>query len=279
MFCYSHPYRVLSDIERATNLSVVPRMDPIRVDNRKTVLALWLKADWAERARLWYNREGWPIFWVFWIVGKVIGSASFSDNYIPEAFLFAAIASAIPYIIEWQFLKPKLLLKLSCELQIWLFHLNAIVFCATLCDLYNWAVYRTTFVFCSTFLGLVSAINLDAHPVHTRSFHMKVSFPIGIGSLSFLIYCAFKNVPQSNIRSFRIHTLTFWNKSSFFFSGVILLAFLLKNIFLTWKDPNGTVMIKSRCQISGTEPRLDDVTSHVEVSTENRSNKPMCGNR
>jgi len=276
MACHCHSYRELSHIERAPILSVVPSMDPIRVHNRETVLGLWLKADRAERARLWYNRDGWQLFWVLWIVGKIIGCIAFSVNYIPEVFLFSAMACAIPYIIESQFLKPVLLLKLSFTLQIWFFIFQATVFCSMLCDLYKWALYRTIFVFCSTFLGLVSAINLDAHPVHTRSFHMKLSFPIGIGSLIFLIYCVFRDVPESNIRSFTlrftIFNFTWGNKSLFSSSGVVLLAFLLKNIFLTWRDPHGTVMIKSRCQIRGTEPQLDDVTIHLEVNIEGRSN-------
>lgn len=271
MACHCHAYRELSHIERAPNLSVVPRMEPIRVHNRETVLGLWLKADRAERARLWYNRHGWQLFWVLWIVGKIIGCATFSVDYMPEVFIFSDIACAIPYIIESQFLKPVLLLKLFCTLQIWFFLFQAAVFCVMLCDLYNWALYRTTFVFCSTFLGLVSAINLDAHPVHTRSFHMKLSFPIGIVSLMFMTYCVFRDVPQSNIRSFTICIFTYGNKSLFLSSGVVLLAFLLKNIYLTWRDPHCTVMIKSRCQIRGKEPKLDDVTTHFEI--EGRSNQ------
>jgi len=271
VFCQCHSYRELSYIERSPNVSVVPKMHPIRVHNRETVLALWLNADRAERVRLWYNRDGWPLFWVLWIVGKIIGCASFKGNYIPEIFLFSAIACAIPYIIEWQFLKPRLLWKLSCTLQIWFFLLQATVFCVTLCDLYKWADYRTTFVFCSTFLGLVSAISLDAHPVHTRSFHMKLSFPIGVGSLIFLMYCVFKDVPQSHIRSLTMYILTYENKSMFLASGVILLAFLFKNVYLTWKDPHCTVMIKSRCQISRIEPH--DLEVKIVGRSIERSNK------
>ena len=54
----SDSYRILTDIERSHNLSICPTLEGIRVYDDETVLALWLRADWAERARLWYNRTG-----------------------------------------------------------------------------------------------------------------------------------------------------------------------------------------------------------------------------
>jgi len=183
-------------------------------------------------------------------MSTVIGSASFLVDEVPDKYLLTAIGCAIRYLIEWQFLKPRLLIQLVFELQIWLYHVHACIFCVTLCDMYGWTLYRTFFVFCAIFLGLVSAIILDAHPVHTRSFIMKVSFPIGAGGLFFFIFCVLRYAPE-NINCFQILGLHFWNRAMFFSSGIILGAFMIKNICLTWMDPHCTVMIKSRCKLSG----------------------------
>lgn len=253
-------------------------MDTIRVHNCETVLALWLRADWAERARLWYNRKGWPFFWVLWTVSTIVGSASFLIDDVPDEYLLTAIGCVIRYMIEWQFLKPKLVALLACELQIWLFHVHAVIFCVTLCDMYRWTAYRTFFVFCAIFLGLVSAINLDAHPVHTRSFIMKVSFPIGTGGLVFFIFCVLKYGNNINIRYILISRLHFWNSSLFFSSGVVLLAFMIKNIYLTWRDPHCTVMIKSRCRLSGIDVRDEVISFKVEGSTEHLRHRQKSAN-
>jgi len=275
-------YRTLDDIERNHVMSIVPRMKVLEISNQDTVLALWLPKEFAEKVRVWYNNIGWKWFWWFWIINLMLGFTAFFMENIPNKFITPfSIGCAIFYFAELQILKPRLLRLLTWELEFWLLYTHSVIFCVTLSDLFSWNFDKTFFVFSGLFPGLISVVNLDAHPLHSRFILMKVTLPVTTGGLLFFMWCIEVYSSQEQEHRITIFGMNFWNRSIFYTSGFTLATFFFKNVVLMWRDPSSTVMIKSSYRVTvyeGEEGRPEPNPASFNSSAISVSDPEMLAN-